>query len=255
MHNPILLLYPTVNVVVTALFAGVVLRQYMRRHRIYQLYWAIALSMAFLATLAYVLMIAMQPTSVVGVLFFRIYYIFGGALVPAWLGLGSIALVTSARVTRVCLVILCILSVLAAVLISISNVDIHKLSQVVGTSGAGILQNGAWLPTIITLNSLGALAVAGVAIYSGWKLLRRQSNVAGFRTNNLLWVNVLILLGVALISLAGSRARFFGAEGGFWLVMALGWVVFFIGVLLSSRRSVTQTSVVQDHTQREFASS
>ena len=255
MHNPILLLYPTVNVVVTALFAGVVLRQYMRRHRIYQLYWAIALSMAFLATLAYVLMIAMQPTSVVGVLFFRIYYIFGAALMPAWLGLGSIALVTSARVTRVCLVILCILSVLAAVLISISNVDIHKLSQVVGTSGAGILQNGAWLPTIITLNSLGALAVAGVAIYSGWKLLRRQSNVAGFRTNNLLWVNVLILLGVALISLAGSRARFFGAEGGFWLVMALGWVVFFIGVLLSSRRSVTQTSVVQDHTQREFASS
>ncbi len=255
MNNPILLLYPTVNVVVTALFAGVVLHQYMQHHRIYQLYWAIALSMAFLATLAYVLMIAVQPTSVVGALFFRIYYIFGAALMPAWLGLGSIALVTSARVTRVCLVILCILSVLAAVLISISNVDIHKLSQVVGTSGAGILQNGAWLPTIITLNSLGALAVAGVAIYSGWKLLRRQSNVAGFRTNNLLWVNVLILLGVALISLAGSRARFFGAEGGFWLVMALGWVVFFIGVLLSSRRSVTQTSVVQDHTQREFASS
>ena len=255
MNNPILLLYPTVNVVLTALFAGVVLRQYMQRHRIYQLYWAIALSMAFLATLAYVLMIVVQPTSDVGVLFFRIYYILGGALMPAWLGLGSIALVTSAHVTRICLVILCVLSILAAVLISISNVDLHQLSQVAGTAGTGILQNGAWLPTIITLNSFGALAVAGVAIYSGWKLIRRQSNVAGFRTNNLLWVNVLILLGVALISLAGSRARFFGAEGGFWLVMALGWVVFFIGVLLASRRSVTQTSVEQDRNQREFASS
>ena len=255
MNNPILLLYPTVNVVLTALFAGVVLRQYMQRHRIYQLYWAIALSMAFLATLAYVLMIIVQPTSDVGVLLFRIYYILGGALMPAWLGLGSIALVTNARVTRICLVILCVLSVLAAVLISISNVDLHQLSQVAGTAGTGILQNGAWLPTIITLNSFGALAVAGVAIYSGWKLIRRQPNVAGFRTNNLLWVNTLILLGVALISLAGSRARFFGAEGGFWLVMALGWVVFFIGVLLSSRRSVTQTSVVQDRTQRELASS
>jgi len=255
MNNPILLLYPTVNVVLTALFAGVVLRQYMQRHRIYQLYWAIALSMAFLATLAYVLMIIVQPTSDVGVLLFRIYYILGGALMPAWLGLGSIALVTSARITRICLVILCVLSVLAAVLISISNVDLHQLSQVAGTAGTGILQNGAWLPTIITLNSFGALAVAGVAIYSGWKLIRRQPNVAGFRTNNLLWVNTLILLGVALISLAGSRARFFGAEGGFWLVMALGWVVFFIGVLLSSRRSVTQTSVVQDRTQRELASS
>ena len=255
MNNPILLLYPTVNVVLTALFAGVVLRQYIQRHRIYQLYWAIALSMAFLATLAYVLMIVVQPTSAVGVLFFRIYYILGGALMPAWLGLGSIALIASARITRICLVILCVLSILAAVLISISNVDLHQLSQVAGTAGTGILQNGAWLPTIITLNSFGALAVAGVAIYSGWKLIRRQPNVAGFRTNNLLWVNVLILLGVALISLAGSRARFFGAEGGFWLVMALGWVVFFIGVLLSSRRSVTQTSVVQDRTQRELASS
>ena len=255
MNNPILLLYPTVNVVLTALFAGVVLRQYIQRHRIYQLYWAIALSMAFLATLAYVLMIVVQPTSAVGVLFFRIYYILGGALMPAWLGLGSIALIASARITRICLVILCVLSILAAVLISISNVDLHQLSQVAGTAGTGILQNGAWLPTIITLNSFGALAVAGVAIYSGWKLIRRQPNVAGFRTNNLLWVNTLILLGVALISLAGSRARFFGAEGGFWLVMALGWVVFFIGVLLSSRRSVTQTSVVQDRTQRELASS
>jgi hypothetical protein len=255
MNNPILLLYPTVNVVLTALFAGVVLRQYMQRHHIYQLYWAIALSMAFLATLAYVLMIVVQPTSGVGVLFFRIYYILGGALMPAWLGLGSIALVTSTRITRICLAILCVLSILAAVLISISNVDLHQLSQVAGTAGTGILQNGAWLPTIITLNSFGALAVAGVAIYSGWKLIRRQSNVAGFRTNNLLWVNVLILLGVALISFAGSRARFFGAEGGFWLVMALGWVVFFIGVLLSSRRSITQTSVVQDRTQQEFASS
>jgi hypothetical protein len=255
MNNPILLLYPTVNVVLTALFAGVVLRQYMQRHRIYQLYWAIALSMAFLATLAYVLMIIVQPTSNVGVLFFRIYYILGGALMPAWLGLGSIALVTSARVTRICLVILCVLSILAAVLISISNVDLHQLSQVAGTAGTGILQNGAWLPTIITLNSFGALAVAGVAIYSGWKLIRRQSSVAGFRTNNLLWVNTLILLGVALISLAGSRARFFGAEGGFWLVMASGWVVFFIGVLLSSRRSVTKTPVVQDRSQQEFVSS
>src|SRR5271167_3551624 len=130
MNNPILLLYPTVNVVLTALFAGVVLRQYMQRHRIYQLYWAIALSMAFLATLAYVLMIVVQPTSDVGVLFFRIYYILGGALMPAWLGLGSIALVTSAHVTRICLVILCVLSILAAVLISISNVDLHQLSQV-----------------------------------------------------------------------------------------------------------------------------
>jgi hypothetical protein len=255
MNNPILLLYPTVNVVVTALFAGVVLRQYMRRHRIYQLYWAIALSMAFLATLAYVLMIAVQPTSVVGVLFFHIYYIFGGALVPAWLGLGSIALVTNARVARISLIILCILSVLAAVLICFAKVDLTRLSHIAGTPGTGILQPGAWLITIIILNILGVLAVVGVAIYSGWKLARRQQSVAGLSTSNILWANVLILVGDLLNGLAGTLARFLGVEGTFWLVMSFGWVMFLIGVLLASRRFVTNTAVVQERSRREYASS
>src|SRR5712691_3536336 len=112
MNNVILLLYPIVNVIVTGLFAGVVLRQYLQRHRLYQLYWAIALIMAFVATLAYVAMMVAQPTSDIGVLCFRLYYILGGALMAAWLGLGSIALVTSKRVTRICLVVLCMLSAL-----------------------------------------------------------------------------------------------------------------------------------------------
>ncbi len=62
------LLYPIVNIIVTGLFAGVVLRQYLQRHRTYQLYWAIALSMAFVATLAYVFMMVAQPDSETGIL-------------------------------------------------------------------------------------------------------------------------------------------------------------------------------------------
>src|SRR5579883_695307 len=92
MNDPILFVPPVINVIVTGLFAGVIVRQYVTRRRIYQLYWSIALSMAFLATLAYIGMIAAQPTSGTGVLLFRLYYILGGALMPAWLGLGSIAL-------------------------------------------------------------------------------------------------------------------------------------------------------------------
>src|ERR1017187_6026661 len=145
MNNPILLLYPSINVIVTALFAAVVLHQYLQRHRSYQLFWSIALGMAFLATLAYVLMSDAQPTSSIGIVFFRVYYIFGASLVPAWLGLGSIALVTSTRVTRICLVVLSILSVLDAVLVATATIDMHVLSQVEGTAGGGILRPGAWL--------------------------------------------------------------------------------------------------------------
>ena len=35
---------------------------------------------------------------------------------------------------------------------------------------------------------------------------------------------------------------FFGLESSFWLIMSLGWVVFFAGVLLTSRRTATVRS-------------
>ena len=243
-NNSILLLFAVINVVVTGLFAVAVLRQYARRKRPAQLYWSIALIMAFLATLAYVLMVIVGPTSSIGVGLFRIYYIFGAALVPAWLGLGSIALVASPRITRICLIILSALSLLAIVLISTATINMSKLSQIAGTPGTGILEPGAWLVTIITLNTLGVLAVVGVALYSGWKLIRRQSSVAGIQTINLLWANVLILIGDLLNAAAGSLARFFGLQSSFWIIQAFGWTVFFAGVLIASHRPVTvrQTS-------------
>jgi len=79
----ILLIFALVNVVVTGLFAGVVLRQFARRRRVYQLYWMIALLMAFFATLSYVCMVVVGPTSGAGIVFFRLYYILGAALAPS----------------------------------------------------------------------------------------------------------------------------------------------------------------------------
>lgn len=240
MNNLSALLPPVVNILVTGLFAGMVLRQYFNRHRASQLYWAIALSMAFLATLAYVLMIIVQPTSTAGIFLFRVYYTLGGALVPAWLGLGSIALVSSPRITRMSLIALSLLSVLATVLIFLATINLPKLTQIAGTPGTGTLQPGFWLVTLIVLNTLGVVAVVGVAISSGWKLIRRQSSMGrNTHTSNVLWTNVFILIGEILNAVAGSLARFMGVENIFWLIMALGWIVLFIGVLLASRRSST----------------
>jgi hypothetical protein len=244
----ILLLFAIVNVVVTALFAGVVLRQYMRRGRPSQLYWSIALIMAFLATLAYVFMVIAGPTSTAGIALFRIYYILGAALVSAWLGLGSIALVASPRITRISLIVLSALSILAAVLIATSPLNLSNLSQIAGKPGTGIVESGAALAILIILNSLGVLAVAGVAVYSGWKLARRQSSVAGIQTINLLWANVLILVGDLLNAAAGSLSRFFGLESSFWIIQAFGWIVFFAGVLLASRRTAAAKQVAPGET-------
>ncbi|GAC1565261.1 MAG: hypothetical protein NVS3B14_02400 [Ktedonobacteraceae bacterium] len=243
LNNTVLLVFIIVNVVVTGLFATVVARQFARRRRIYQLYWMTALLMAFFATLSYLIMVLIGPTSSAGMVFFRLYYILGGALTASWLGLGSIALVAGQKTTRIVFVVLLLASIVTSVLVAIDPIDPHggmnNLANVAGTAGTGILQLGVWLAFTITLNSLGWLAVAGVAVYSGWKLLRRASSVAGFNAGNLLWANVLIFVGVTLVAFAGSLQRGNFLLNSFWLVMALGWIVFFIGVLLTGRRSAT----------------
>jgi hypothetical protein len=249
MQNALLLLPPVVNVIVTAFFAAMILRQYLDRHRSYQLYWSIALVMAFLATLAYIGILLAQPTNSSGILFFRLYYILGGAIMPAWLGLGSIALVCDERVTRIYLGIVSVLSLLAALFVFTARINLDKLSQIAGTPGTGILEPGAWLALTITLNTAGVIAVAGVALYSGWKIRRRQPGTAGLPTRSLLYANILILVGDLLNAIAGSLARFLGIQSTFWLIMAVGWLVFFYGVVLASRRpkvaSIGESSVAQ----------
>src|SRR5215467_752169 len=113
-NNTVLLAFTIVNVIVTGLFAAVVSRQFAQRRRIYQLYWMIALLMAFLATVSYICMVLVGPTSNGGAIFFRAYYILGAALAPSWLGLGSIALVAGQRTTRISFAVLTTLSVITA---------------------------------------------------------------------------------------------------------------------------------------------
>jgi len=236
MNNLLALLPPAINVIVTGLLTGVILRQYINRHRIYQLYWSIALCMAFLATLAYICLLLVQPTSNVGIICFRIYYTLGATVMPSWLGLGSVALVSNRYITRICFTVLCILSIRAAFLVFTARINMEKLSHIAGTAGAGTLQPGEWLTATIILNSLGITAVAGIAVYSGWKLMRRQTSMAGLRTSTILWANIFIFAGAILNGTAGSLARFMGLENMFWLIMALGWIVLFIGILLASKR-------------------
>src|SRR5579883_3566235 len=136
-QNAILLVFAIINVVVVGIFTATILGQYVRRRRESQLYWTIALLMAFIATLAYILMVLVTPTGEMGIFFFRLYYTLGAALTPAWLGLGNLALVTGKRVARTCCFLLCGASLLAVVTISDAPMDLAALSKVAGTPGTG----------------------------------------------------------------------------------------------------------------------
>lgn len=235
-QHMVLFIFAIINVIVVGVFTVTILRQYVRRRREAQLYWTIALLMAFIATLAYICMVLVTPTSQMGIFYFRLYYTLGAALTPAWLGLGSLALVAGKRVARTFCFLLGGASLLAVVTISSASIDMSLLSKVAGTPGTGVLKPGAWLPTLIVLNTLGVVALAGVALYSGWQLMRRRASVAGFHPGNLLWANVLIFVGAMFNAAAGTLARAFGLSSSFWLVMALGWIIFYLGVLLTGRR-------------------
>jgi len=244
-QNTVLVIFAVINVIVVGIFTATILRQYVRRHRESQLYWTIALLMAFVATLAYILMVLGDPTSEMGIFYFRLYYTLGAALTPAWLGLGSLALVAGKRLVRTVGILLGGASLWAVIAISDASLNLTALSKIAGTPGTGILQpeNGPWLFTIIILNTLGVLLLASVAIYSGWQLMRRKTSVAGFQPKNLLLANVLILAGSLFNAAAGTLARGFGLSSSFWLVMALGWIIFYWGVLLTGKRKRAEKSL------------
>lgn len=206
------------------MFAAAVLRQYLQRRRVYQLVWLIALLMSCLASAVYVL--ALPPRS--SELAFRIYYVFGGLLMPAWLGMGSVYLVAPRRLADFGLAALINLGALGAGAVFSAGIDPAALEALNGGPGTGVLTPGPWLPLTIVLNTCGVLAVVGVAVYSGVRVVQRRGS------GRLLAANVLIAAGDLVVGVAGSMART-GRPELFWVTMLAGWVVIFGGFLLTQR--------------------
>lgn len=172
---------------------------------------------------------------------------------PAWLGLGSLALTGGKRLTRILVGVVSLLSFIAMAFIFDATINMPVLAKIAGTPGTGILERGPWLIITIVLNTFGIVAVAGVALYSGWKLAKRQASIAGMNTDTILWANACIFVGAILDALAGTLARLFGLDSAFWLIMALGWIILFIGALLASRRSHAVATTVQSEEVTRFS--
>jgi hypothetical protein len=217
-------IYPLAVALVSAVFAGMVLQQYVSRHRPHQLVWGIALLMSALGSSAYVL--ALPPGG--SELAFRIYYGLGGMLMPAWLGLGSLFLASSRRVAEGALAFLVNASALGIGALLVATVNQNQLAGLSGGPGTGVIEAGVWLPITIVLNTLGVLAVVGVAAYSGFQAARRNGS------RILLTANCLIATGDIIVGIAGSMART-GLPQLFWVTMLAGWIIIFAGFLAASQ--------------------
>jgi len=217
------MIYPLAVAAISAVFLAAVLRQYRQRGKPYQLIWTVALAMSTAASLAYVF--ALPPTA--SAVAFRVYYVFGAELMPAWLGLGSIFLVTPRQIADWALATLLAASALAAGAVAQATVNSSLLAQLNGGPGSGVLEPGPWLPLTIVLNTCGVIAVVGVAMYSGVQLARRKGS------GRMLGANALIAAGDLIVGVAGSMART-GQPELFWVTMFAGWIVIFSGFLLTS---------------------
>nr|WP_290667602.1 hypothetical protein [Ardenticatena sp.] len=220
------LLLSMVDVLLSMLFAGLVLRQWMERRKPHQLLWAMALLIWTIAVSAEVM------TTIAGVwtpFTYRLYYAFGALMVAAWLGAGSVFLVASRRVAWSFLILIVLLSLTGSSLIFTYPIDASLLTH---TDTLGFVETNVFpfIPVrifIVISNILGTVAFVGSALYSLWSL--RHSAFGRSRS-----------LGVGLIAVGGLVAAsthsigVLGGPGLFRLSELVAIVFIFGGYLISN---------------------
>jgi len=202
---------------VSALFAAVVLRQYLGQRKPYQLMWAIGLLLFSVAAAAG----ALARSNGVNATEYRVFYLFGAILNVAWLALGTVYLLAGRRWATGSLFAVVALSLIATYTVFSAPVDLAAAID----SGRGF--QDVPLPRILAGvgSGVGSVVLIGGALWSAWVFLRRGRN--GRRAI----ANVVIALGVLIVA-AGGTATFTGGSGILELTNLVGICVMFAGFLL-----------------------
>lgn len=212
---------PLLSTVVTLGFALVVFDQYLARRRPYQLVWTVGLVFYLLGTAMEFTVGAFGVSSWA----YRVWYLCGGILTAAWLGLGTLYLLFPGKGANVTMGILAIASLVGLYLVTSSAVDVSKI-QDLPLSSEGF-ERGIWGVRgllIILTNSFGTLALAGGALYSAYSFWRRK--IYPHRVLS----NVLIAAGAMMPALGGTLIRA-GFPSANYVLELFGVVVIFVGFL------------------------
>lgn len=211
------MVYPAIVAVVALVFTVALVRQYRTRRKSHQLLWAIALLLGLLGALGYLAALQGSPAG------FRLYYLAGALWMAPIMGLGSVFLHYGPDRARWVAVVVILLGVVASAGVLGASLDGAALSRLDGGPGQDVLNlEGLPLIALILSNTFGLVAVAGLAVRSALRS-RQSPEGRGFAVGNLL-----LALGVLLLGLAGSLARL-GVPGSFWMMMALGFVILYVG--------------------------
>ncbi len=209
---------PLLSAVVSLVFALTVLDQYFARRKAYQLIWAIGLFLYFISTGAEF----WTETWGLNEVSYRLWYLCGAILVAAYLGMGTLYLLTRRRTGHIIMAVLLVVSVYAVFSVFTASIDLSTLESLSGKAMPLRVR-------LITpfLNIFGTVALMGGAIYSAWVFWRRRVMLHRVVSN------ILIAVGAILPALGGTSMRFGGAITAFYLLELMGILIIFFGFLRS----------------------
>ncbi|MFC2018608.1 hypothetical protein ACFLU4_01455 [Chloroflexota bacterium] len=209
---------PLISAIVSLVFAITVLDQFLARRKAYQLIWAIGLLMYFISTGAEFWVEAWGLNEVI----YRLWYLFGAILVAAYLGIGTLYLLTPRRAAHIIMAVLLLVSLYAAFAVFTASLDLGTLHRLSGSA----MSPGVRLMTPF-LNTFGTLALVGGAVYSAWVFFRRR--LMPHRVVS----NVLIAVGAILPALGGTTMRLGASPTAFYFLELAGISIIFVGFLRS----------------------
>ncbi len=220
------------DLIVSLLFAVLVLRQYIERKKTHQLMWTIALIVWTIAVEAE-LIATLNGWSP---LIYRTYYATGALMIPAWLGMGTLYLVAPRRWADLILVGLAILSLIGIVLIAFWSIDPAALKS--APNQFVPLRVFPFFPVqlvLIVLNVFGSVAFIGGALWSAYAFAR--SKTMGERV----WATLSIALG-GLIAAVAHSLGVFGDVELFRISEFVAVIFIFAGFVLSTPLTSRKTA-------------
>lgn len=217
---------PIASAGIIVVFAVLVFGRYLRRGGSHLLVWGIGLTLFGVASLmeAYATL-AWSPTV------FRLWYLAGATLTAAWLGQGTVFLLSRRRRTaRRLLAVLVVGSVLATWLIFTTPLNAARFNsqETLSAQYREILPNGAPVRRLTPIfNIYGLLTLVGGALYSAWLMWRKEivpNRVVG---------NILIAAGALALGFADILLRL-GLADYLYVAQLIAAAFMFAGFLLAT---------------------
>lgn len=236
------LVLPLFSTAIMLVFAVSVFGRWLARRKPHFLYWSIGLGMFGAGSFAEAYFAGIGWSRLV----FFVWYFFGAVLNAAWIGHGTLLLLSHRRWTRVFTGLLVVgsLAALALMLQVMPRLDAGAFNPELPISEQyreimPTVSEGATIRlTTPFFNIYGLITLVGGALWSAWLFLRKQvlpNRVIG---------NVLIAVGALSIGLASTLTRL-GYGGYLYLGELVAAVLMYSGFVLAARPATDEQLVAE----------